>query len=102
MRALLMLVTGLFLMCGCVSQVIEPEHSPRLIMSKNGDGLVSLSWKTEVGYAYSIYILNDKGQRVRPVKGVGRIIGTGEIINITDQSDPYKKTPYYGLKTEKL
>lgn len=100
MRSLLFAVV--LVVAGCVSTPVLPEHSPRVVTAQNSDGLVTLSWKSEAGYAYWIYVLDEKNNSWKPLKGVDRFIGTGKVISISDQRKPGAPLPWYSLRSKKL
>ncbi|MCF7816887.1 MAG: hypothetical protein K9M54_03295 [Kiritimatiellales bacterium] len=100
MRSLLL--AAVLVLVGCVSTPILPEYSPRVITVQNSDGLVTLSWKSETGYAYRIYFLNEKDNTWKPLKGVDQFIGTGKSITISDQRRPGDRLPWYSVRAKKL
>ena len=86
---------------GCVSQIIEPEHIPRVTTSQTSDGVVTLSWKSDVGYNYKIYIMSPDDRQWRPLKGVAMFRGTGDLISIQDQRNLRAPLPWYSVRAEK-
>lgn len=100
MMKLLLLLASLAL-AGCVSKPILPEHCPRVTTAQNSDGEVTVSWKSETGYAYRIYVLDETDHSWNPLKGVGRFVGTGETITVSDRRNPDTPLPWYSLRSEK-
>jgi hypothetical protein len=96
------LFAAVLALSGCVSKEILPEHSPRLTTAQNSDGLVSMSWKSEVGYKYWIYVMDPADHVWSPLKGVDAFRGTGEIITFRDKRNPRLPLPWYSLRSEKL
>jgi len=96
----------LVLMCalslaGCVSERIEPAHSPRVTTAINSDGIVTLSFESRAGYDYRLFIMDSDTRQWSPVQGVGVIRGTGETITIQDRQNPRKPLPWYSVRSEK-
>ncbi len=122
-------------LAGCVSKPNEPlveEHSPRLGVAQNSDGMATMSWESNRGYYYTIYyqeIRRKKGDGGRSGKNehgaeevlqgflhpdqegdswhvlpsVRRMRGTGGTMTASDRVNPYRGiTRRYRLHFEKL
>jgi len=88
---------GLFLillaasMVGCVnSPPDEPpveEHSPRLAIAQNSEGLTTMSWKSDSSYFYTIFYQDVKREKWEELSSMRRVRGTGGIMRARDYVD---------------
>lgn len=76
-----MAVATLFI-SGCVSERLEPEHTPQLSVVQDSEGWVTMGLETKVGYDYSIMYLDPKERIWKQLKGYDKIKGTGELVQI--------------------
>lgn len=86
---LLLYGVGLLLLSGCVSQPVDREYTPVLIVSENSDGAVTLSWESMVGYRYRLYLLDCGDTEWTPFGH--SIDGTGELISLKGNSGKKKR-----------
>jgi hypothetical protein len=98
---LILLLIGLLSTAGCVSERIEPEHSPRVTTAQNSEGLVTLSWKSELGYDYRIFFLNADTRQWHQMPGSKVYRGTGDVITIQDRRNPRLPLPWYSVRADK-
>lgn len=98
---LFLLMISILVSAGCVRETIEPEYSPRVTTSQNSDGLVTVSWESDLGYDYILQAMDPDVRQWIPVKGGKRYRGTGEVITVQDKRDPRKPLPWYSARAEK-
>jgi len=84
--------------CGCVSETIEPEYIPRVTVTQNVQGVVSISWPSRIGYTYQL-VAEDQGKVYEDQK---RYTGTGDIIVVEFKRDPTKPLPDYRVQPQKI
>ncbi len=78
-------------MAGCVSPPPEPmveEHSPRLAIAQNSEGLTTMSWASDSSYFYTIYYQDVKREKWEELGSMTRVRGTGGIMRARDSVDP--------------
>ena len=94
---LYLLMIGVLGSAGCVREIIEPEHSPRVTTSQNGEGLVTVSWKSNPAYDYILHAMDPDSHQWNPVKGATWHRGTGEVITVQDKRNPRETIPWYSV-----
>ena len=97
---LLLLFMGLI---GCVSappEIPEEEHSPRLGISQNSAGKVTMSWESDIRYFYTIYCRDGSGTW-KEHRSVRQVRGTGGTMTAVDRVDPRRPARRYRLHFEK-
>jgi len=94
-----MVLFGVF-QAGCVTQSeVQNTHRPALITTQNSEGDVTISFKSEPGYTYSILYLDYNHQdKWRTLPNAQNIRGTGETIYIKDKVDPSLPHRRYWIK----
>ena len=79
-------------MAGCGSPPPdEPpveEHSPRLAIAQNSEGLTTMSWKSDSSYFYTIFYQDVKREKWDELSSMRRVRGTGGIMRARDYVDP--------------
>ncbi len=99
--ARVVLAFGIILLAGCVSKEVEPPHQPRLVISQAKDGVVTLSWNSEVGYKYAIDYMDPQDKRWKPLPGKDAFRGTGETISVRQPCNPQLPTPWFNIRYSK-
>lgn len=120
---------------GCASKPNEPleeEHSPRLGVAQNSDGMTTMSWESSRGYYYTIFYQetrrtnkaknrsgknghgaeevlqgflhpDQEGDSWHVLPSLRRVRGTGRTMTISDRVNPYRGiVRRYRLHFEKL
>ena len=95
---LLLVGVGFLLISGCVSQPVEKEYTPILMIAQNSDGAVTLSWESVVGYRYRLYLM-DKGDTEWTPFGHA-FDGTGELISLEGNSG--RKNRRYWIQADPI
>ncbi len=98
--ALLAVIFSASLFSGCVSEVVEPEHTPRLTVAQSSDGTVALSWKSEVGYKYRVVWLDPDKQEEgwKALEKADVVQGTGNVVTVYDKRNPRRALPWYNIE----
>lgn len=91
------------LVTGCTSTTIEEEYPPpRLLIAENSDGEVTIGWKSDPGYVYTVYYQSQVDGTWKPLPNATRIRGTGENITVQDRVKPSSPPRPYRILPEKM
>ncbi|VGO22994.1 hypothetical protein SCARR_05093 [Pontiella sulfatireligans] len=94
-------IVGMLSLTGCVSEIIEPANIPRVSTAQNSDGVVTLSWMSEAGCDYTVFVRDEETYSWKRVESLPVFHGTGELITIQDKRNPKKPLPWYSVRPGK-
>lgn len=103
MKRSMYLLAAVLLLTGCVSSTKTPESykPPPLMIAQNGDGDVTLQWKSEAGYVYTIYYQTAPDADWQGLDKAFRVPGTGGMLTAYDHVNPARRPPAYRIVQEK-
>lgn len=98
----LFFVVTLALLAGCVSKSIEEKYPlPPLAIAQNSDGDVTIAWKSETGFVYTIFCQAAAADDWKALKNAYRVQGTGGTMTAYDTANPHKPPRRYRILAEK-
>ena len=95
------LLIAVSVLTGC-STPTPPEHTPKLGIAQNSDGMLTFAITTEVGYEYAIYYEDPKTQSWKVIPGCERIKGTGEQVEIQKKFNSRGPLPAFTVRHTRL
>ena len=70
---------------------------PPLVIGQNSDGDVTIQWKSQPGFVYTVYYQAAPGGDWIALRGAERLPGTGGLLSVRDHVDPRKPPRRYRL-----